>query len=408
MQILRTDTNYDFMGTFRLFGGLSAAAVILSLILVVYPGLNYGIEFSGGTQLQLQFGRGIDSARIRAALSKAGYRDADVVQFGGGSGQNTYLLTVRQTSSISQQVQDRAKQTVTSTFASQGAIEESFHISDSGDRLQVRFGEDIDAAQFEKVLRGAGLPVREHHDGEHTGIVSEAAQGTGASEVCDAPICRLLPLNEFKYEANLVGVSDLVLEGLREDLGASNVSAPERVIYVGPKVGRELTESAILSLVYAILGIMVYVAFRFDLRFAPGGVIALIHDAIITVGFFVATQQQFSLPIVAALLTIVGYSINDTVVIYDRIREVMQKNRSGELSLVINQAINETLSRTIVTSLATLFTIFAIFVLGNGVIRDFAFALIIGIVVGTYSSIFIASPITVYLDRVFRRRAAAA
>jgi preprotein translocase subunit SecF len=402
MEIIRPDINYDFMGKWWLFGGISAFAVVTSIILFLYPGLNYGIDFRGGTQIQLSFGRGIDASRIRGALEKTGFQDSEVVQFGGG--RDEYLITVLQTTPIEERLASRAKRAVASAFARQGMVEESFRISSSGDQLQIRFGEEIDAAELERVLRGTGLKVREHREGEHAGTVAEE----GAQAVaCDAPVCRLLPLNEFKYEIDLVGVSSQVLAGLRRQLGERNVNDPVRIIYVGPKVGEQLGKSAIMSLVYACFFIMLYVAFRFDLRFAPGGVIALMHDAMVTVGFFVALQQQFSLPIVAALLTIIGYSINDTVVIFDRIRENLQKHRERDLSMVVNRSINETLSRTLLTNLVVLFTLFAIFFLGGGLIRDFALAMIIGVIAGTYSTIFIASPIVVLFDRWINKRSAA-
>lgn len=404
MEIIKPDTKYDFMSKWPLFGGISAVLIALSLLAMLWPGPNYGIDFRGGTQLQISFGAGIDAGQVRGALEKHGFGDAEVVQFGGGGGRE-YLITVLQTSAIDEQVAERAKQATASAFAEQGMIEESFRLSSSGDQLQIRFGEEIDVERLEKVLRDSGLRVRQHHEGEHGGTVTEAGSPV---ESCDAPICRLLPLNEFKYQVDLIGVSSEVLAALRRDLGERNVNEPSRVTYVGPKVGEQLKVSAIMSLLYAVLGIMLYVAFRFDVRFAPGGIIALLHDATITMGVFILLQQQFSLSIVAALLTIVGYSINDTVVVFDRIRENLQKHKERDLSLVVNQSVNETLSRTVLTNLVVLFTLFAIFFLGGGLIRDFAFAMIIGVIAGTYSTIFIASPVTVTLDRWFFRKKAKA
>jgi preprotein translocase subunit SecF len=398
MQLIRPDTNFDFMGRRGLFCTASGIAVLASWVLLVYPGPKYGIDFTGGTQMHVPFGKGIDTGQVRAALAKSGYHNAEVVALGKRQGE--FLITVQESSPVSEQEERQARARLVKEFADQGIVEDSFDLSESGDRLQVRFTEEVDVARLEKAIRDAGLLVREHTDDE----VASSNEDGGQQEACTAPICRLLPLNEYKYEARLVGVGGQVLQGLRRELSEDRVGDPLRTIYVGPKVGEQLKWQAIKALLYAMGFIMLYIAVRFDLRFAPGAIIALFHDVSITLGIFVLTRNEVSLTVVAALLTIVGYSINDTVVIYDRIRENMQKLRERELPLVMNKAINETLSRTIFTSVATMLAIVAIFVFGGGQIRDFAFAMIIGIVVGTYSSIYIASPLTVVIDQLFSRR----
>ncbi|HLK88626.1 MAG TPA: protein translocase subunit SecF, partial [Polyangia bacterium] len=167
---------------------------------------------------------------------------------------------------------------------------------------------------------------------------------------------------------------------------------------VGAKAGKQLQYDGARSLLYAILLIMVYIAFRFDLRYGPGTVVALLHDAVITVGAFAITYKEFSLTTVAAVLTIIGYSMNDTIVVFDRIRENASRLRDRRFDRIVNQSINETLSRTIWTSATVFFVTFAMNVFGVGVIRDFAFAMNVGVIVGTYSSIFIASPILIWLN----------
>jgi preprotein translocase subunit SecF len=174
---------------------------------------------------------------------------------------------------------------------------------------------------------------------------------------------------------------------------------PEEIEWVGPTVGRQLRDSGIMSLLVAMGLILVYVALRFDLRFAPGAVLCLFHDAAITIGIFTILRREVSLPMIAALLTIIGYSINDTIVVYDRIRENLAKLREKDLGVVVDRSINETLSRTIMTSLTTELAILPILFLARGTIQNFAFALTIGIVIGTYSSIYIASPLSIWVDR---------
>lgn len=164
---------------------------------------------------------------------------------------------------------------------------------------------------------------------------------------------------------------------------------------VGPKVGRELRSKAILAILWAMLGILIYISWRFEFRFAVISVVTLFHDILLVLGFFSLLDIEISLPIVAALLTIVGYSLNDTIVVLDRIREDMKRYRQESYNWVINKAINETLSRTVVTSLTTFLVVFVLWMAGGTVIHDFAFALMAGVIIGTYSSIFVASPLLV-------------
>ncbi len=164
-----------------------------------------------------------------------------------------------------------------------------------------------------------------------------------------------------------------------------------RVEFVGPKVGEELTNDGGLAMLYALIGILIYVAFRFEYRFALGSIAALVHDVIITLGFFSLFQIEFDLTVLAAILAVIGYSLNDTIVVFDRIRENFLSTRHTEPSRIINGALNQTLSRTIMTSLTTLLVLLALFFLGGEIIHGFAVALLIGVLVGTYSSIYVAS-----------------
>lgn len=172
-----------------------------------------------------------------------------------------------------------------------------------------------------------------------------------------------------------------------------------RAEYVGPKVGKDLRNKAIMAIIFSWIGMLIYITWRFEFRYAAGGIIALIHDIIITIGFLSVLDKEFTLVIVAALLTVIGYSINDTIVIFDRIRENARRDTSMALSEIMNNSINQTLGRTLITSLTVLIVVVVLFFFGGAVIADFALTLIIGVVVGTYSSIFIASPIVLYFER---------
>ena len=194
------------------------------------------------------------------------------------------------------------------------------------------------------------------------------------------------------------------IENLFTQIKGKDSFVIEKVEMVGPKVGNDLKKRAAWAMFYALLGILVYVAVRFDYRFSPGGVVALIHDVIVTMGIFAFLGKKFDLTILAAVLTIVGYSINDTIVIFDRIRENIKKFQGMDIVEVTNKSINETLSRTILTSLTVFLVVLALFFLGGEVIHDFAFVMIVGVVSGTYSTLFIASPIFLYLYRYAEKK----
>jgi len=187
-------------------------------------------------------------------------------------------------------------------------------------------------------------------------------------------------------------LSDDIFATLSKKFGQDSVSL-ELVEMVGPQVGADMRRKGVLSILYAMVGILIYVTLRFQFRFALGAIAALVHDIVITVGVFSLFDKEFTLPVIAALLTIIGYSLNDTIVVYDRIRENIKRTPKENLAAVVNHSINQTLSRTILTSGTILIVVACLFALGGEVIHDFSFALLVGVVVGTYSSIYIASPV---------------
>jgi preprotein translocase subunit SecF len=210
-------------------------------------------------------------------------------------------------------------------------------------------------------------------------------------------------INVGGNESNLNSVTQTITDGLTKEYADSGVEIRKTDI-VGPKAGEELRNSGIKAMVYAILVIMIYVGLRFDFQFAPGAVLALAHDVIIVLGLFVILQKEFSLQIVAALLAIIGYSVNDTVIVYDRVREIMQNHPGMNLAQQINKATNETLSRTILTSGTTLSVCLAMYIWGGESIQDFFLAMSAGILIGTYSSIFVAAPITLIFDKFANKK----
>jgi preprotein translocase subunit SecF len=295
MQIIRPDTNIDFVGKRMLAVILSAALILIGLVsLTVKGGPNYGIDFAGGTLVQVLFEEKTDAAAIKQALAGLDLGSMSVQQFGDEASE--FLIRVESSS------------------------------------------------------------------------------------------------DELKGLSNQIG------DSLETGYGPDKVDI-RRVEMVGPQVGKDLRSKGIKALLYAMIGILVYISWRFEFRFAVGALVALIHDVVITLGVFSLFGKEIDLPIIAAFLAIIGYSLNDTIIVYDRIRENLAKHNKESFSFVVNRSINDTLSRTLMTSGTTLLVVLALFVLGGGVIHNFAFAMLVGVLIGTYSSIFVASPLLVFWEQ---------
>ncbi|MDG2231206.1 MAG: protein translocase subunit SecF [Paracoccaceae bacterium] len=292
LRLVPKDTNWDFFSQSKVWLGISALLLVGSLVSFLMQGLNFGIDFRGGTTIRTESAQSIDVAAYRQALS--GLQLGDVT------------------------------------------ISEVFDPS---------FDEDQKVAM----------------------IRIQAQEGQEA------------------VSAKTTNAAFSVLQGVAPDIVFVSVES------VGPKVSGELIQKAVIAVFLAIAAVLVYIWLRFEWQFAVGAVAALIHDVLLTIGVFSIVQIKFDLAIIAALLTIVGYSLNDTVVVFDRVRENLRKYKKKPLQEVLNLSINETLSRTVMTSVTTLLALIALFILGGDVIRGFVFAMIWGVIVGTYSSVFVAS-----------------
>ncbi len=270
----------------------------------------------------------------------------------------------------------------------------SFGIDFSGGALvEVSYSESVDTVMVRSTLKKAGIgDAIVQHFGTSRDILVRlpASQGAGSavqsSAVMDA-------LRGAKGEM----LADSPEGGIQRCTSSSGPISDcaiqmRRVEFVGPQVGEELTEKGGLAMLYALIGILIYVAWRFEWRFAIGAVIALLHDVLITLGVFSVVGMEFSLPVLAAILAVIGYSLNDTIVVFDRIRENFRKMRKGTVTDIMNRSVNQTLPRTVLTSLTTLLVVLTLLLAGGEVIKGFAAALLIGVIVGTYSSIFVASP----------------
>jgi len=252
-----------------------------------------------------------------------------------------------------------------------------------GTLVQVKFVEATKANDIKKALESLKLRgVTVQRFGDETNEFLLRAQNAG---------------DVLEGSEKLESLGDQIGSALEESYGKEQVEI-RRVEMVGPQVGKDLRMKGLLAILYAMGGILLYVTWRFEFRFAVGAILALVHDVLITLGVFSLFGKEIDLPIIAAFLAIIGYSLNDTIIIYDRIRENTGKHLKDGFTAVINRSINETLSRTILTSGTTLLVVLALFLFGGGVIHNFAFALLVGIIIGTYSSIFVASPLLIFWE----------
>jgi len=380
-EIIPHGTKFDFVGKRHI-------AVVLSLIvnlaviawsLPAVHGLNFGVDFAGGTEMEVRFGRAVDPATIRKGVEDLGFKDASVQTYGPES-EHTYLVRVGRIALMNPEDVKRVEEAVKARFP----VESMSFNAESGDKIDFQFKTPPTPDALRAVVEGAGVKVRD--------VREEAGLTAGTKS----------------FAVITQGIQDKI----ERDLTARFAEAkPEvrRVEYVGPAVGRELRNQGFKAILYAMALIVVYVGLRFDFRFSPGVIIALIHDAIVTLGYFAFSGREFNLTSIAVILTVVGYSVNDTVVVYDRIRENNAKYKGRSLGEIVNVSINEVFGRTLLTSVATALSLVGLLVYGVGTIFDFAFAMLVGIVSGTYSTWFIAAPMTIWLEeRAARKRAGAA
>src|SRR5688500_3522812 len=267
MEFFRSGLYLDVMKYRTLFVSISALAVVLTVVAFFWPGPNYGTDFRGGTELELQFRGRVSSTELRAKLGELGYDNADVVAVTGRN--NQYMIRVPEVSALSKNTLQRVRQSLR-TGPGEARVER-LKVSPGGDEITLDLSAEVEPAVIETALESVGVRVR-------------GVSAFGRAE-------------DHRYEAALFGLADEILRGLQGKLGERAPAQPLRVEWVGPKAGAQLRDAAIKSLLYAIVFIMIYVAFRFDLRFAPGGAIALIHDAIVTAGVLILLQKEINLKI---------------------------------------------------------------------------------------------------------------
>lgn len=378
MEFFKPGKTFDIMGRRATFGIASLVLVLASWGLVAFKGLNFGIEFVGGTEALVKFTGPVEIAELRTSVANTGLDTPEVVTYGLAD-EGRYFIRSRTQSLLSEAERAAVKTAVVAKVGEPTLWDAS---DETGEEIRARFATPPDEAALQAALDASGLGSG--------GSVGKQAEGTN-------PV----------YLLRLPGVRTRIEAALRKDFGEKFASI-DRMESVGSAVGAQLRNQGILAVLYALIGILLYISFRFDLTYSPGAVVALMHDVSITVGVFALTGMEFNLPIVAALLAIVGYSLNDTIVVFDRIREARAEGVSSSLEETLNISISDTLSRTLLTSVTTFIAVLAIYIFGGGIIQNFAFAMLVGIIVGTYSSIYIASPFVLKLDEMRRNRMAQA
>ncbi len=341
MQFIKPDININFTGKIKIAALISLALIVVSIgSLVVKKGPKYGVDFAGGTLIQVSFENQTRIADIKSGLNTIGLQKTSVQRF-GEKDENEYLI--------------RTNQPITTSEDFTSDLEKALNASTNGKATTQRV--EMVGPQVGKDLREKAL----------------------FAMFFSLLFITIYISGRFELKWILSGVMAAAIIFAIYALSLFNVSIP--------------------FLIAAALIVTIVLFWFLELKYAMGAIVALVHDVLITVGFFSIFDKEFTLPIIAALLTIIGYSLNDTIIVFDRIRENLKKHHKSPLNTTINRSINETLSRTILTSGTTLIVVAALFIFGGGIIHDFAFALIVGILVGTYSSIYVASPILLAWQR---------
>ncbi|MDH7512295.1 MAG: protein translocase subunit SecF [Clostridiales bacterium] len=360
---------------------LSGIIIVASLVnILVHKGLNYGVDFAGGTMLRIMFKNPVSISEIRQNLGGVGLGASRIQEVGKES--REFLI--------------RTLQPPAAGEAELGLESHEILADKVIDILRTREGKEA----LERGLQDLNnLNLKSLVFLLEPAIPDEAEDA--ARKIIDYRVEKGI-IGDFSELAAL-GVSEDALSRLREKTFLGHITVLSRET-VGPQVGHDLRSKATQATIWALLGMLVYIGLRFKLAYGVAAVITLFHDVVITVGIFSATNREINLPVIAGILTIVGYSLNDTIVIFDRVRDNIKLMRKTPLEEILNTSINQTLSRTIITSGTTLLTVVALFLFGGEVINDFAFTLIIGIIVGTYSSIYQSCVLVYFWQKIFKTK----
>jgi preprotein translocase subunit SecF len=402
-ELVKPGTNFDFIGRARLFTLISFLAVLASVGMLfvnkAWRGdyMNWSTDFKGGTEITFAFHKKgtnqpveVGPGEARGALSSAGFEAFDVAEISWDENDRTVhgiLIRTRDFGAVPRDVQEKVRDAAGTELK---AIQ-PLKVTWSGDRLFIRSKKALDWKAAQAFLAKFDLTLRpwDEPEAERSKIAEE---GTG----------------EHEAELTVEGIDAHYRDALAQGLGGAVDVRVDNVYGVGAKAGAKLRNDGITALFYALLLVMLYLVVRFDLRYAPGAIRALIIDASVVMGVYAATWTEFSLVTVAAILTVMGYSVNDTVVIYDRIRENMRNLKDKKMARIMNISVNEMLGRTLLTNMTVFAVTLMMNIFGTGEVRNFAFAMNIAAVVGTLSSIFVAAPLALWIHNRFYERGGAA
>jgi preprotein translocase subunit SecF len=363
--------NIDFLGKkwyFLAFSLVFSVAGVFSMLF--WHGIPYGVDFRGGTLVYVKFAQAPDNNAIRDAMDRAGLHNARIQSY-GAPGSNEVLIDVSE-QETSEQALDRSKGQIINALESNAPADKQ-DLNNSGFLTLKNYLTQKD-------------PLHLGTDAEQRYAAQAQAVVNYRDKVKDGV---LHSMDELKAAADPAVVASLSDGFFLSNFGVRNVEI------VGPQVGAQLRKQALLATAYSLAGMLIYLAFRFEWIYGVAAVVTVFHDTLITVGAFSLLNKEISLTVIAAILTLIGYSNNDTIVVFDRIRENLKLMRREKLSDIVNRSINQTLSRTILTAGLTFLTVLALYLFGGEVLKGFSFALVIGILIGTYSSIAIAAPILV-------------
>ncbi len=379
------EPNINWMGKAKYFYALSAILLLAGWFSIWHKGgIYYGIDFKGGTNVDVRFAKAPDVDQLRKSLSSQGLGGAEIQAISDnaitGQGSNEVLIFVEQRNADDQDLDASKARVIT-------ALNATYGITDSGksDFNLAPLGSLVDT-----LLKKDPLNFGATAGDRYTQLAKKILDYR--DKIANGLVGNLSDLSQVD------GVNPAVVSTLKDSFSVGPFTIRNTEI-VGPKVGAELRNQAMWVTLLALGGMLLYIAFRFEWAFGAAAVLAVFHDVLITLGFFSLLHYEISLTVIAALLTLVGYSMNDTIVIFDRIRENRRLLRKEEFAQLVNKSINQTLSRTILTSGLTFLTVLVLFLMGGQVLRAFSFALVVGIVVGTYSSFGIAAPLIVFWHR---------
>lgn len=376
-RLVPDNPNIPFMKYGSMFFALGIIITATSLFFLFSKGLNYGVDFRGGTEVYLRFVNKPSATEIREVLAPLGYTDAAVQSYGDAS-KGEYLIRVESEDlKLKSYAQDI--QTALDTLAT--SKDHPALIRYKEDRLFVIYDKPTDPAAIKTTLTKF----------ENNKIQVDNVVKFGRASI-----------NE--YLVQFAGAGNKIVKALQDKFGATSVEVLQ-IGEVGQKAGSELRQQAIGAVLIAMVLLLIYIWFRFDFEFAPGAILALVHDTSVILGVFALFQIPFDLASIAAVLTVVGYSINDTIVTYDRARENMQKYKGRTFEEIINQSINETLGRTILTSITVLMATGTLYYFGGPITENFALALTVGVICGVYSTMCVASPVTIFIRRHLMKKA---